>query len=129
MKKDIRNRADIELFVDIFYAELMKDKQLSYIFTELAHVNFSYHLPVMYNFWENIILCTGTYEGNPMLLHKHLHEIGPLTETHFRHWNRIFIRTLDNLFEGANTNLAKQKGLDISAILRTKVLTNKSSGK
>lgn len=122
MKKDIRDRTDIELFVNTFYAELMKDKKLAYIFTDLAHVNFSYHLPVMYNFWENIILCTGSYEGNPMSLHKHLHKIGPLTAVHFRHWDKIFIRTIDNLFSGPRAAHAKQRGLTISAILRANVL-------
>lgn len=130
MKKDIRSRPDIELFVDTFYAELMKDKKLADVFTDLAHVNFSYHLPVMYNFWENIILCTGTYEGNPMLLHKHLHEIGPLNGIHFRHWDKIFARTLDTLFAGPKTILAKKRGLAISAVLRKRVLhSDKSPGR
>ncbi|SKB29904.1 group III truncated hemoglobin [Daejeonella lutea] len=130
MKNDIRNRSDIELFVEVFYAELTKDKQLAYIFKQLAHVNFSYHLPVMYNFWENIMLCKGTYEGNPMALHKHLHEMGPLNEIHFRHWDKIFARTLDTLFAGPNTILAKKRGLAISAVLRKKVIqSEKLSGR
>ncbi len=124
MKPDINGRPEIELLVNTFYDRLMKDKELAFIFNDLAHVNWSNHLPVMYNFWENIILCTGSYEGNPMHLHKHLHHIQPLTEIHFRRWDRIFIRTVNKLFEGPNASLAKKRALSISAILREKVLAD-----
>jgi hemoglobin len=124
VKPDIHGRPEIELLVNTFYDRLIGDKQLAYIFNDLAHVNWSYHLPVMYNFWENIILCTGSYEGNPMQLHKHLHHIQPLTEIHFRRWDQIFVRTVDKLFRGPNASLAKERALSISAILREKVLAD-----
>lgn len=124
MKHDIKTRQDVELLVDTFYGNLMRDKQLAFIFKELAHINWSYHLPVMYNFWENVILCTGSYDGNPMDLHKHLHHIQPLSEANFRAWDRIFVRTVDKLFEGKNASMAKERALSISAILREMVLKN-----
>ncbi|MEP6711657.1 MAG: group III truncated hemoglobin, partial [Ferruginibacter sp.] len=69
MKKDIQTRADIEQLVKAFYEKVATDKELGLIFLELAQENWETHLPAMYNFWENIILFTGTYEGNPMNLH------------------------------------------------------------
>lgn len=122
MKKDIKNRTDIELLVNIFYEKIVTDEQLGFIFQEIAKVNWSTHLPAMYNFWENIILFTGTYEGNPMNLHKHLHHITPLNETHFDRWNQLFICTVDELFEGKKANLAKQRAISISGIIKEKIL-------
>ena len=126
MKTDIKSRAEIVLLVDTFYEKVLKDKKLAYIFTDLAAVNFAYHLPVMYDFWENIILGTGAYEGNPMHLHRNIHHLTPLNQGHFRRWDKLFLLTVDELFEGPKAKMAKERALSISAILREKVLWNKS---
>lgn len=122
MKKDITNRADIELLVDTFYKKILADKQLGFIFQEVAKVNWATHLKTMYNFWENIILFTGTYEGNPMTLHKHLHHIKPLNESHFDQWNNLFITTIDEFFEGPNATIARQRAINISGIIKENIL-------
>lgn len=122
MKKDIETRRDIELLVNIFYEKIAADKQLGYIFNDLAKVEWTKHLPAMYGFWENIILFTGSYHGNPMNLHQHLHHITPLNEAHFEQWNKLFTGTVDELFAGKNAALAKQKALSISAIIKKKLL-------
>jgi len=128
-KKDIEDRNDIELLVNVFYAKVLADNLLGYIFQETANVNWSTHFPAMYNFWENIILFTGTYEGNPMNLHKHLHHITPLNKTHFERWNQLFTSTVDGLFEGKKADLAKQRALSISSIIKEKILDYQQEGK
>ena len=120
--KDIVSRTDIELLVNVFYEKVLADKQLSFIFEEMAKVNWATHLPAMYNFWENIILYTGSYEGNPLNLHKHLHHITPLKEVHFNTWNRLYISTVDELFEGPNATLAKQRAISISDVIKKNIL-------
>ncbi len=122
MKKDITNRADIELLVDTFYKKVLADKQLGFIFQEVVKVGWATHLKTMYNFWENIILFTGTYEGNPMTLHKHLHHIKPLNESHFDQWNNLFITTVDEFFEGPNATIARQRAINISGIIKENIL-------
>ena len=122
LKKDIENRADIELMVNTFYEKVLADKLLGYIFQDVAKVNWSTHIPTLYNFWENVILFTGSYEGNPVNLHKHLHSIEPLNKTHFDRWNKLFILTVNQLFEGEKAELAKERALSISGIIRSKVL-------
>ena len=129
MKKDIVNRTDIELLVNTFYEKVVADKQLGFIFQEIAKVNWSTHLPVMYNFWENIILFTGSYQGNPMNLHKHLHHIKPLNKAHFDQWNQLFISTVDELFEGPKATLARQRTLKISNIIMENLLEYKKEVK
>jgi hemoglobin len=122
MKKDIVSRTDIELLVNVFYEKVIAEKQLRFIFEEMAKVNWATHLPAMYNFWENIILFTGSYEGNPLSLHKHLHHITPLSQAHFDTWNRFFISTVDELFAGPKATLAKQRAISISDVLKENIL-------
>jgi len=122
MIKDISTRNDVELLVNAFYAKVITDRELGHIFQEIAKVNWNTHLASMYDFWENIILFTGSYEGNPMNLHQHLHHIAPLNETHFEQWNSLFIKTVDELFDGSKASLAKQRALSISLIIKKKLL-------
>lgn len=122
MKKDIETRTDIELLVNSFYNKVIADSRLGYVFLQVGEVNWSNHLPVMYDFWENMILFTGTYEGNPMNLHKHLSQLSPLNQTHFDQWNKLFTETVGELFEGKKAVIAKQRTISISNIISQKVL-------
>lgn len=122
MKKDIENRTDIELLVNTFYTKVIADNKLGYIFNDVALVNWSTHFMIMYDFWENVILFTGSYEGNPVNLHKHLHHIQPLDKTHFNRWNKLFLDTVNELFEGSKADLAKERALSISGIISKKIL-------
>ncbi len=121
MKNDISSREDILLFVDTFYDTINNDEILGYIFNNIAKVNWVKHLPVMYDFWENALFYTGTYSGNPILSHTHLHRLFPITKVHFDHWNFLFKQTIDNLFEGEKAELAKQRALSISIVLQIKI--------
>ena len=122
MKKDIDNRAAIELLVNNFYEKVKADAVIGYIFTEVVKVNWEKHLPRMYDFWENTLFYTGAYEGNPMELHKHLHQVMPLKTDHFAQWNKLFLAAVDELYKGKNATLAKQRAISISAVMQIKIL-------
>jgi len=129
LKKDIVSRADIESLVNTFYDKVIADKQLGFIFQKVAKVNWSTHLPAMYNYWENIILFTGSYDGNPMNLHMHLHDIKPLNAAHFDQWNYLFINTINELFQGKRAELAKERALSISRIIQENILEYQRANK
>ena len=84
MKKDISNRADIQLLVDSFYNKVRADETIGYLFNDVAKVNWEQHLPRMYDFWENILFQTGSFKGNPMVAHVQLHQKSPLSATHLK---------------------------------------------
>jgi len=128
MKNDINSRGDVERLVTKFYEKVIADPLIGPIFTEVVQVNWEKHLPVMFNFWENALFYTGNYSGNPMMSHQRLNEIFPLQEQHFNQWVLLFTETVDELFEGEKANLAKQKALSISTILRIKILKEKNEG-
>lgn len=127
MKKDITSRKDIEILVDEFYNKIREDDQIGFIFSDVAMVNWEKHLPVMYDFFENMLFYTGSYTGNPMQLHKHVNSLFPLTEDHFRQWIHLFCKTVDELFEGITANLVKQRAKSIAAVMQIKILKESSS--
>jgi len=121
MKSDIVSRKEIIILVDMFYAKIKVDFTLGFIFNEVANVNWEKHLPIMYNFWENTLFFTGSYSGNPVNLHTHLHHLTPLNNTHFDQWNKLFVETVDENFEGLNADLIKQRAISISLVLAQKI--------
>ena len=122
MKRDIESRADIELLVNTFYEKVKPDPVIGHIFTAVAKVNWKNYLPVMYDFWENVLLYTGSYTGNPIDIHRHIHHQIPLKQEHFQQWNKLFGSTVDGLFSGNKATLAKQRALSISNIIQMKIM-------
>ena len=127
MKKDIETITDIQLLVDTFYEKVKADAVIGTIFTELVKVNWEKHLPVMYKFWENSLFYTGSYEGNPMELHKHLNRAIPLSAAHFKQWTLLFTTTVDELFEGTTAALAKQRAKSIATVMQIKILAESTA--
>jgi len=128
MKPDIENRDDIQLLVDAFYAKVRTDEIIGYLFNDVAKVNWATHLPRMYEFWENVLFQTGNFSGNPMVAHYQLHQKSPLTAGHFSQWQKLFLATVDEFFEGEKAELAKQRALSISAMIQWKVIAGGDKG-
>ena len=105
MKKDIENRNDVQLLIDSFYEKVKADKVIGYIFNDIAKVNWEKHLPVMYDFWENVLFFTGTYNRNPITPHINLHQVASLTKEHFTRWLQLLLQRLMKLFKGEKTKL------------------------
>ena len=121
MKKDIHNREDIVLLVDTFYKNVALNKQIGPIFTDVAKVDWSHHLPKMYDFWESILFGKAVYKGNPMLSHIALNEQTPLQTEAFETWKNLFFQTVNDLFAGANADLIKQKAQSIANLMHFKI--------
>ena len=127
MKKDIESIKDIEVLVNAFYEKVKADDSIGEIFTRIVKVNWEKHLPVMYRFWENSLFYTGTYEGNPMEIHQHLHHLVHLTKERFDRWTLLFTSTVDELFEGKTASLAKQRAISIATVMQIKILAVSSA--
>ena len=121
MKKDIQNSADIKLLVDHFYKKAVANADLGHVFNDVAHVNWDHHLPIMYAFWESILLGEIGYKGNPMDAHFRLNEKTPLTAALFNIWKFLFIETIEEYFEGEVAEMAKQKAVSIADLMVFKI--------
>ncbi len=121
MKKDIQTKEDIAQLINAFYEKVRANETIGYIFNDVARVDWEHHLPIMYEFWEGILFHTGSYANNPMVVHRNLHEKHPLTAAHFAEWLRLFKLTVDQLFEGNNAALIKQRAQSIAMVMQLKI--------
>ncbi len=121
IKKDIGDKQDIRVLVDAFYEKVKKDETIGYLFNDVARVNWEKHLPVMYDFWENVLFQTGGYAGNPMTVHADLHQRSPVTGAHFAQWKKLFLETVGEYFEGPVAELARQRALSIATVMEIKI--------
>ncbi|MCU0440616.1 MAG: group III truncated hemoglobin [Raineya sp.] len=121
MKTDILNIEDIKHLIDTFYEKVRKDTVISHFFTEVVTVDWEKHLPIMYKFWSNILFNIGEYTGNPMQKHLNLHKKSPMRMQDFQHWLQLFTETTDELFEGINAEIIKQRATSIATVMQAKI--------
>jgi hemoglobin len=119
--KNLENRKDIQLLVDTFYKKVLEDEIIGFFFTEIVELDMEKHLPKMYDFWESTLFHKATYQGNPILVHQHLHDKSPIKKEHFNRWVSLYNETIDELFEGEKATLAKQRGLSIATMMQLKI--------
>lgn len=122
MKSDIQNREDIILLVNSFYNIVIDDETIGYLFTKIAKIDWDLHLLKMYNFWENILFNTGSFEGNPMIKHQELNLKSKLNIHHFEHWNNLFNTTVDLHFKGEKAEEIKTRAKNISHMMLLKAI-------
>ena len=123
MKPDITNRTDIETLVNSFYKKVIIDDKISFFFIDVIPVNWEKHLPIMYDFWEQIVFGTGNYNGNPMNVHLALNKKSTITHEHFQQWIALFNETVDELFSGDKANLIKQRATSIATVIQIKIMS------
>ncbi|GAA4496297.1 group III truncated hemoglobin [Hymenobacter ginsengisoli] len=117
MLPDITTEADIKLLVDSFYGRVLADPLLAPVFTDVAKVDFSHHLPQLYDFWSGILLGTNRFRGFPMRKHFPL----PIGLAHFERWLGLFQETLAAHFAGPTAELARQQALHIGRVFATRL--------
>lgn len=126
MKTDIQTTQDIENLMRSFYKKVLIDKEIGYIFTEVAQLDLETHLPHICAFWENVLLGSSSYKKNVLQVHLDLHKEEALQPEHFQRWLMIFDETVDNQFEGKIANLAKIRAHSIATVMQTKIYKQSS---
>lgn len=122
MKHDIVDRKDLDKLMHVFYETAMKDDLIGHYFNEVIQLDLVVHLPVIVDFWENVLFNSNSYSGNPMAVHKHIHHLSPFKSEHFDRWVNIFQKTVDELFEGDNSERIKQRALSIATVMKVKLI-------
>jgi hemoglobin len=119
--RDIQNREDIMLIMHRFYLKLLGDGRISYLFTEVIHLDLEAHFPVLADFWETILFGVGKYSKNTMQVHLDLHQKSPLNKEHFTIWLDYFANSVDELFDGVKAQEAKSRAQSIASVMLHKV--------
>jgi hemoglobin len=120
-KRDIQTRADIENFIQSFYKKVIVDETVGIIFIKIFPINWEKHIPLIVDFWETILLDNPLYQKNAMAVHFDINNIFPLQKKHFDAWLYLFNNTLDEIFEGTKTTLAKKRAEGIAKVMLLKM--------
>lgn len=114
-KPDLASRADIERFVELFYARLLADEQLAPIFLDVAAIDLDVHLPHIKDYWCKLLLGEKGYRRHTMNIHRQLHGRRSLRAGDFQRWLAFFTETVDEHFAGEQAERAKQIAAAIAA--------------
>ncbi len=130
LSSDLKNREDIECFVESFYSDLLNDSELAPIFLQVAEVDLKKHLPLIADYWEKLLLGGSAYNRHTMNIHRAVNAKRLLTEQDYQHWLEYFIANMDKLYAGPNAERAKQIATTIAANMKKSLLgTNSPEGR
>lgn len=119
--KLLENRDDIETLVNTFYETVQHDETIGFFFTEVAKVDWSLHLPKMYNFWQTLLFGESAYKGNPMAVHFPVNAKVPMEKYHFEHWLKLWTKTVKENFHGEIAEMAIYKANNIANLMAYKM--------
>lgn len=126
MKKDIKTSEDVRLLVDTFYERLKDDQRIGYFFNEVMAVDWEAHLPKMYGFWDILLLGKTGMLTDPMQKHILINARERIDEAHFEQWVKLWFETMDALFEGPTTELAKERTRAIQQNMLKRIRSSES---
>ncbi len=124
-KHDVQDRADIIDIVERFYAAMLEDSIIGYIFTDVAKIDLEHHLPLIVDFWEDSLFRTSNYSGNTLQKHLDISAKLPLTPGHFTRWLYLFNKALDENHEGANVDLMKSRAELVAKAISASIVDGK----
>lgn len=117
--RDITSKNDIEILVDKFYDNVLKDDLLSPFFSQL---DFDHHKPKMVHFWSFVLLDDSGYATDVTQKHMSMR----LKKEHFDRWISLFNITVDTLHSGEKAELAKQRAFLIRWTIESKMNAHES---
>lgn len=115
-KLQLTTKENVFLLVSSFYAKVRKDETLGPIFNGII-TDWEHHLEHLTDFWSNqLFLERGTYKGNPIAVHQEVdtYTDNTINELHFGIWINHWFATIDDLFEGENANIAKNRARNMA---------------
>ncbi|MFK8162128.1 MAG: group III truncated hemoglobin [Lewinella sp.] len=116
--QDIKNKADIKVFVDGFYGKVRVDPTIGPVFAAVIQPDqWPIHLERMYDFWNTILFAQADYRGNPFSKHATL----PLEHRHFERWLALLEETLAESFAGEKVEEVKWRAAQMAMTFEAKL--------
>jgi hemoglobin len=123
-KPDLDSPEHIAMFVEAFYACLLRDERLAPIFTEVAGIDIAEHFPRIQAYWEKLLLGENNYQRHTMNIHRQLDAKQRLSDSDFDQWLGYFIQSADSGFAGPKTEHAKRIATTIAKNMRRALSVN-----
>jgi hemoglobin len=114
---DLATRGQIHDLVVSFYRELIMDDNLGPVFSEVAEVDWSHHIPLLIDYWCRVLLGDPSYQGAILDAHRRMHDLQAFTAENFDRWYALWIITIDHTWSGPLAEKAKAHAARIAASL------------
>lgn len=117
----LTDEKEIELVVRTFYGRIREDAALAPIFERAIGADWESHLHKMFDFWSSVMLTSGRYKGQPMMVHMRLPNVRP---EHFDRWLALFRSTVDDICPGPAAAAFMERAMRIADSLRMGMFFN-----
>lgn len=107
--KQLENRDDLIILLDLFYSRVKVDPLIGPIFNDIAAVEWDSHVKKIYDFWDSLLFGAQNYQGRPFPPHIPL----GLKLEHFQRWLELFFQTIDELYVGLKADEIKARAVHI----------------
>jgi hemoglobin len=105
----------IHVLIDTFYAKVRADAILGPVFERAIGANWDKHLATMRNFWSSVMLTSGRYKGNPVMVHQ---RVDGIAFDMFARWLALFDETCRELFDDVLARAFSAKAARIAESLK-----------
>ena len=124
--RDISTRKDVETLVATFYSKVRLHPEIGPFFN-VTISNWPEHLSKLSDFWETNLFFKKAYKGNPLRAHVVVDENFDqgIEQSHFGNWLELWFCTVDELFEGKNAHLAKERARNMAHIMFIRIFEAK----
>ena len=119
--QDINQRKDLDLLVSEFYKKVLADDKIATVFTGKIKINWTTHLPIICDFWENLLWGGNKYQDNLMQKHLDFNKNISLTPLHLERWLLHWETTLTENFSGKNAAEVKERAAIIGRLILFKI--------
>ena len=121
-KPDIQSRADIEILIRNFYQKVRRHTIIGTLFNEVID-DWEEHILKLTDFWQTNLFFVKAYKGNPLKAHIRVDQQfgNSIEQAHFGHWLQLWFETLDQLYEGKNATLAKERARSMAHIMYLRI--------
>jgi len=116
--KDLKDRNDISILVNAFYAKIRKHELLGPIFNgHIPPEKWPEHLSKLTDFWETNLFGIAKFKGSPSRKHVDVDmNLGhTIEQVHFGSWLQLWFETIDELYEGQLATKAKESARKMAA--------------
>ena len=119
---DLDGRGDIHDLVVHFYREIVFDEVLAPVFTELAEVDWTVHIPRLIDYWCRVLLRQPGYAGAVLGAHREVHDLGAFRLQHFDRWYSLWVRSIEGSWAGPLAEQAKRHAARVATALARQLL-------
>jgi hemoglobin len=119
---DLDSRTQVHNLIVRFYREVIFDDCLGPVFTEVAEVDWSAHIPKLIDYWCRVLLGQPGYDGSILAPHQRVHNVEAFRAELFDRWYLLFCETVDESWRGPIAERAKSHASRIAAVLARRLL-------